>query len=85
MIGDLVGDLGFELARVGPARRHRRALAIVARLLSQDHFSEKADMVACSALNSFEEKGTAQIRVKLSFKGQHPRFRPAGRRVPFQP
>jgi hypothetical protein len=37
-------------------RRHRRALAIVARLLSQDHFSEKADMVACSALNSFEER-----------------------------
>ena len=32
------------------------ALAIVA-LLSQDHFSEKADMVACSALNSFERKG----------------------------
>src|SRR5262249_42284417 len=44
-----------ELNLLRSVRRHRRALAIVA-LLSQDHFSEKADMVACSALNSFEER-----------------------------
>jgi hypothetical protein len=48
--------------------------AIVGRLLSQDHFSQKADMVACGAPNSFEETAPLTGSPGLSMKTALLRF-----------
>jgi hypothetical protein len=87
----LSGRLAGSIQRAS-VRRHPRALAIVARLLSQDHFSEKADMVARSALNSFEERapntGELNIRryenseVLSRFRAPSSPFRPSFLRLP---